>query len=119
MPIKTRVPVGDERATGGKRSPVSLSDLEEVYGEHGLVGQVAKYVEYIDDGSGYIEAECTFVASDPAEQDALDSWVAQFDLDTPAVMREKVNAAAAEAARAVVDGDDPRVTPMAAATRVV
>ena len=102
----TRLPVGGRGIRGPARAdgsfefpgdgehtaPASLSDLEVVYGPHGLTGQVQKYVRYVDDGSGGVESECAFTAADPREQAALDAWVVLFDGDSPETIRGKIAA---------------------------
>jgi hypothetical protein len=111
MPVTTRVPVSDERSTGGKRRPAMLSDLYIVYGNpHELhnIGSMTANCTYVGD-----DAELTFLAQDAADQSLVDTWAAEIDADEPNIIRGKIDAEAElDEARVKRDGGERQIFKM-------
>jgi hypothetical protein len=89
MPIRTRTPAGIE--VGGVMAPVSNSTLFVLYGFPDIKGGLDHYSEW-DSVGGASKAVhySTFIARDPAEQEAVDIWAAQIDADDESTIRNKI-----------------------------
>jgi len=100
MRIRTEVPV-EGRITkyknplaieGVKVGTMDMEHFEFIYGACG-VSTVMCRTDYEPAEDGTLRAFLTFDADTPAEQEILDVWAAQIDLDDVPTMRAKFDAA--------------------------
>jgi hypothetical protein len=100
MRIRTEVPI-EGRVTkyinpryieGVKVVTMDMEHLEFIYGASG-VSAVTCRTDYEPAEDGTLRAFLTFDADTPAEQEILDAWAAQIDLDDVPTMLTKFGAA--------------------------
>ncbi len=115
--MKTEIPAtGRVTLVKNEVTAISLSDLEAVYGRPDIP-QYRQDNDYDFDDEGTPRAFATFFAhhSDgslvtQAEQDIVDVWAIQIDVDSAAVIRGKIATAAADdVVEAVREGRERRV----------
>jgi hypothetical protein len=100
MPIRTQTPFngrykitkGKLKGVGGVLAPVSVTDLIDIYGDPGMIGQWSHVSNWVETDKGKLIHESTFVAGDPAEQVKLDIWAAKVAADEPETIRGKIGA---------------------------